>query len=124
MKICIVQFQGNEGGGSAVVHIYGEPATSLLDQRPYLSLTIGYSFRNAPPVVTADQECILFSRGNLSLYVVIGFINTSSSDKNVGDNYWPDPKQYRPKIAQMVVNMAFMSQLENLSDAIPSVLWG
>lgn len=121
MKLQIVQFNWNAGGGSATIHLEGPASDSTLNPRRYFAVDTGFHTRHTRDLVDhPDQETVLIPSQS-DRWLVVGFIMVRSA--NLGAEYpKPNPSSYRRKVASLLANMAANAQLEDLDAPVPLVI--
>lgn len=123
MRLRIIQLNYGPalGGGSATVHLDGQKPTSAFDQRPYLSLTIGFTLHNNRPEFNPDNQELISLQAGPWAFIRVGFIQTQSNPVSDREE-WPNPLEYRNKVARLIANMVSNAELLSLDDAVPSVI--
>jgi hypothetical protein len=121
MKLKIVQFNWNAGGGSATIHLEGPTVESALQSYQYFSVLVGFHTRRTSDLVEhADQERVLIP-GHSDRWLVVGFFTVTSVNLGAGHTK-PSPSTYRPLVARLLANMAANAQLDNLNAPVPLVV--
>ena len=121
MKLQIVQFNWNRGGGSATIHLEGPAPESALNPPQYFAVHVGFHTRRTSDLQHhPDQESILLP-GQSDRWLVVGFFWTQPV--NIPwDCIHPDTQSYRRQVSDLLANMVANAELENLDARVPTVI--
>lgn len=129
MKLKIIQLNyGDSANGrkfSACAEI-DRPVKGLsaFEQRPYLSIRAEFTLhRDRPARDQATQELVEMPACIEARYMLVG----NFEEQLLGEHQdqrasWPQPSEYRNKLARMIANMVSTSDLNALDDTVPAIV--
>lgn len=120
-RLKIGQFQFNNGGGQAAVALYGKKPDSAFEQQPFLSMQVCFSLHTDKPACNRESQELMLLPGESGCFILTGF--TSIQSVHASREYeWPQPSEYRGKVARMIANMVACAELPALNAPLPTVL--
>jgi len=121
MKLEIVQFNWNRGGGSATIYLEGPAPESALNAPQYFAVHVGFHTRRTSDLQPhSDQESILIP-GQSDMWLVVGFLWMQPVNIPRGHVH-PSPQGYRRQVATLLANMVANAELSSLDARIPTVI--
>lgn len=116
MKLKVIQLNFGYDGGSASACLYGPEPASAFDRRPHLAIHMNFTLHRDPPHFDcATQDLVVLPPGIPTPYLCVGFLSDPPmfADHNLS---WPQPSEYRNKLAQAIAKMVTVAIQTNDAD--------
>lgn len=125
MKLKITQLNYGVGAsGSASAKIYEPVQESTKSGVPYFSIEVGFVLcRDNPDSEKRSQEVVYMPLGGEAQYILVTFLHEQLVNARPEERpNWPQPEEYRNKLARLVANMVATAELSSLADPVPEVI--
>lgn len=123
MKLTVIQFHYRTGGsGTAHAHLSSDPPASAFDSQPYLAIHVSFIVCQVKPASISDSHVLVpLPEHGPATFLLVTFVSTDPLNAPAGQA-WPDPSEYRQKLAKMIGNMVSTAELSNHELAAPSLI--
>ncbi len=122
MKLQIVQFNWNRGGGSATIYLESLAPESALYPQQYFAVHVCFNTLRARELVTHPEQESIPIPGQSDTWLVVGFLWVQAV------NILPELAQlnqasYRRQVVTLLANMVAIAELRELSAPVPTVIF-
>jgi hypothetical protein len=91
-----------------------------LDKQPYLAIEVEFTLHSAPPECNPRNQVFVQHPAGSMFFLRATFNEYQKPVHADRDLRWPDPSEYRSKLARLIANMVYTAELNSLDDNIPT----